>query len=267
MLTFQDFLKKYSHIPIQFIDDFYKITDYKDLNDNDLSINLEDVIKWLKINKNMAKDTLKRSYTKNIDYKIIKNNKVKGSGGHNKETILLTINCFKKFCQLTKSTKGNEVREYFINVEGLLNKYKNYIIDGLETKIKKIQKGKKPLVNPEKGVIYVFKVPDTTDNNLYKIGRTQDLKKRLQSHQSPLAEDIEILFISEVHDTVAVEKCVKGFMKEYQYRKYKEIYQVNLDIIRDLIGKCSEIDANMEIKKKMIDVKEEKKKYYIFIDK
>ena len=56
-------------------------------------------------------------------------------------------------------------------------------------------------------------------------------------------------------------------MKEYQYRKYKEIYQVNLEIIKELTGKCSEIDANMEIKKKMKDIKEEDKKYYIFIDK
>jgi len=209
--------------------------------------------------------------------------------GHNNELILLTINCFKKFCQLTRSKHGDEVREYFIQVESILNKYKNYIIEGMEDKIKKIQKGKKPKVNPEKGVIYVFKTPDTTDNNLYslskplvlindidnetkshylyKIGRTKDLKKRLQSHQSPLSENIEILFISEVYDTVAVEKCVKGFMKEYQYRKYKEIYQVNLEIIKELTGKCSEIDANMEIKKKMKDIKEEDKKYYIFIDK
>ena len=267
MLSFIDFLKKYSIIPISFINDFFKIIDYKEVNSLDKTIDLENVVKWLNIQKKKAKETLIQTYKNNIDYVIIKEKKSIGRGGHNKETILLTINCFKKFCQLTKSIKGNEVREYFIQVESLLNKYKNYIIDGLETKIKKIQKGKKPLVNPEKGVIYVFKVPDTTDNNLYKIGRTQDLKKRLQSHQSPLAEDIEILFISEVHDTVAVEKCVKGFMKEYQYRKYKEIYQVNLDIIRDLIGKCSEIDANMEIKKKMIDVKEEEKKYYIFIDK
>ena len=233
---------------------------------------MNNVVKWLNIQKKKAKETLIRSYKKDIDYKIVKEKKLKGSGGHNKETILLTIQCFKKLCQLTKSKKGDEVREYFIQVESLLNKYKNYIIEGLETKIKKIQIGKKPKVNPEKGVIYVFKVPDTTENNLYKIGRTQDLKKRLQSHQSPLSEDIEILFISEVSDTIAVEKCVKGFMKGYQYRKYKEIYQVNLEIIRNLIGKCSEIDADMNKIDKIdkIDekeIKEDKKKYYIYIDK
>jgi phage anti-repressor protein len=267
MISLIDFLKKYSTIPNQFIDDFYKIIDYKEINNNEMTIDLNDVVKWLNIQKKKAKETLIKSYKKGIDYEIIKEKKSKGSGGHNNELILLTIKCFKKFCQLTRSKHGDEVREYFIQVESILNKYKNYIIEGMEDKIKKIQKGKKPKVNPEKGVIYVFKTPDTTNNNLYKIGRTKDLKKRLQSHQSPLSEDIDILFISEVYDTVAVEKCVKGFMKMYQYRKYKEIYQVNLEIIKELTGKCSEIDANMEIKKKMKDDKEEEKKYYIFIDK
>jgi phage anti-repressor protein len=46
-----------------------------------------------------------------------------------KEKILLTPNCFKKICQLTKSKKGNEVREYFIKVEETLFRYKNYIIE------------------------------------------------------------------------------------------------------------------------------------------
>ena len=39
-----------------------------------------------------------------------------------------------------KSKKGDEVREYFIKVEETLFKYKNYIIEGLEEKIKKLEK-------------------------------------------------------------------------------------------------------------------------------
>ena len=57
-----------------------------------------------------------------------------------------------------------------------------------------IKKSRKPKVNPEKAIIYIFKTPDSKENSLYKIGRTKDLTKRLQSHQSGLSEDIEILF-------------------------------------------------------------------------
>ena len=35
-------------------------------------------------------------------------------------------------------------------------------------------------------------------------------------------------------------------MKRYQYRKYKEVYQVNVDIIKQFINKCGDI-ANMNL--------------------
>ena len=81
-------------------------------------IDLKNIAKWLKVNIKVLRETLKKSYKKNIDY-IDNSNKIqkKGSGGHTLKITLLTPNCFKKICQLTKSKKGNEVREYFIKVE------------------------------------------------------------------------------------------------------------------------------------------------------
>jgi predicted GIY-YIG superfamily endonuclease len=130
---------------------------------------------------------------------------------------------------LTKSKKGNEVREYFIQVESLLDKYKNYIINGMKDKINKLEKSQKPKINPEKGVIYIFQTPNSSENSLYKIGKTKNLKQRLKSHQSPMAYDIEILFYYESDNIQEIESCIKTLMKKYQYRKYKEVYKINID--------------------------------------
>ena len=173
-LIFKDFLKKYSKVPNQFIDDFFNLMDYKNIESNQKIIDLDKVIQWLDIDKSMAKKTLTKSYRKNIDYIIKKVPKKKGSGGHNAEKILLTVRCFKKFCQLTRSKHGNDVRDYFIDVEETLNKYKDYIIEGLSDKLDATKKGRKPKVNPEKALIYIFKTADSKDNSLYKIGRTKD---------------------------------------------------------------------------------------------
>ena len=140
MLSFIDFLKKYSKVPNQFIDDFFSLMDYKEFESSEKIVDLDKVVKWLDINKGMAKKTLLKSYRKNIDFVIKKVVKPKGKGGQNAEKILLTIRCFKKFCQLTRSKHGNDVREYFIDVEYTLNKYKNYIIKGLSDKIDLIKK-------------------------------------------------------------------------------------------------------------------------------
>jgi phage anti-repressor protein len=141
----------------------------------------------LEVQKHKLKETLQKSYIKDVDYKISRVYKPKGTGGQKKEIIMISIDCFKMICQSTKSKKGKEVRRYFIDVEKLLNKYKSYIIEGLEDKVKSLQKDRKPKINPQKGVIYVFRTPDTPENNLYKIGKTIDLKKRLQSHSSGLS--------------------------------------------------------------------------------
>ena len=268
MLSFIDFLKKYSNVPNQFLDDFFNLINYKEIESKQKTIDLDKVVKWLDIDKSMAKKTLIKSYRKNIDYVIKKVVKKIGSGGHNKDKILLTIRCFKKLCQLTRSKHGDDVRNYFIDVEYTLNKYKNYIIEGLSDKIYKIKKGRKPKVNPEKAIIYIFKTPDSQDNSLYKIGRTKDLTKRLQSHQSPLSEDIEILFYLETDDAKTVESCIKNFAKKYQYRKYKEVYEVNIDILKLLATKCEKFKLEMNEETQLLEMKQDKtKKYFLNISK
>lgn len=38
-----------------------------------------------------------------------------------------------------------------------------------------------------------------------------------------------------------VEICLKGLLKRNQYRKRKEFYQVDIDIINELIKSCDEL--------------------------
>ena len=131
-----------------------------------------------------------------------------------------------------------------------------------------IKKSRKPKVNPEKAIIYIFKTPDSKENSLYKIARTKDLTKRLQSHQSGLSEDIEILFYLETDDAKIVESCIKNFAKKYQYRKYKEVYEVNLDVLKLLTTKCEKFKLDINEETSLLEMKEDKtKKYYLNISK
>ena len=59
---------------------------------------------------------------------------------------------------------------------------------------------------------------------------------------------INILYFFETEDIDSVEKCAKTLMKKYQYRKYKEVYQVNIDIIKEVISSCGKIPENIKFK-------------------
>jgi phage anti-repressor protein len=139
-MNFLSFLKKYTLINDEFINDFYKLFDEKYIVlNNSFIINYELLIKWLDIkSKKSFVETLNNSYKKNIDYIVI-NQKINTHGGNNKKIYMLTSDAAKRYCLMTKSKKGDDIRHYFIEIEKSLFKYQHYIIKGLEEKINKLE--------------------------------------------------------------------------------------------------------------------------------
>lgn len=258
-MDFKEFLVKYTTINTKFIEDFHNIIkeDYFEKY-YDFLIDIEVLRKWLKINiKQDFVNTIKNNYKINVDYKLEKVKKSEGSGGHNREVITLTPEATKKICLMTKSKVGNNVRQYFIDIELAFYKFKNHIIESLNNKIKLLENNQKPKINSIKGIIYVFRALNTENATLYKIGRTINSKKRFNSHNSPLANDLEVIMIYEADNIEQLESCVKIMMKKAQYRKYKEIYEVDLDIIKNIIKNC---DVKLNEINNMIDKKNKKQK-------
>ena len=254
-MDFETFINKYSFVNSKFVKDFYNIIkeDYIERY-NEFLIDSEILRKWLQINiKRSFNDTIKKSYKKNIDYKIEKVKKSEGSGGHNFEIITLTPEASKKICLSTNSKMGGQVQQYFLDLEVALYKYKNYIIEGMNKKIDQLENNQKPKINANKKIIYVFRTLNT-DLTLYKIGKTINSKTRFSKHNSPMANDLEILFQYETDNIDQVELCIKAYMKKAQYRKYKEVYQVDLVIIKKTIKNCdvkiNEINKEIERKNK-----------------
>jgi len=236
MITFAEFLKKYSTIPNQFIDDFFNVLQYTDYNDT-FFINFDNVVKWLGQRKDSTKRTLVDNFIKNVDYTLKKNDKFRGKP---KNEILLKQSTFKKLCMISKSNRAKEVREYFLNVEETLDKYKDYIINSLKTQVKSMDLSLKPRKKPSKGVIYGFEIKDN-NRKFIKIGKSKDLKHRMIQHNSSHADKIDVEFIFETDNFSEVEGCIKEIMKKYQYRKGKEVYEVSIDKLKKLVNGCDKL--------------------------
>ena len=116
-----------------FIDEFLGL--YNTEDKYNFSIDLDIIAKWMKTNKSDLKETLVNSYKEKIDYKIIKGVS-NGKKGKPKETILLTPKCFKLILMRSKTKKAIEIREYYYELEYVINQYKEYIIKDLGKKIK-----------------------------------------------------------------------------------------------------------------------------------
>jgi superfamily II DNA or RNA helicase len=106
--------KKYSSINNKFIDDFCDLYNVKTSND-DFVIDLEKLANCLKSQKKVLKTTLLTSYQLNVDYKV-KTLKPEGKG-RPREEVMITPNCFKRLCMMSRTEKAEEVRSYFIALE------------------------------------------------------------------------------------------------------------------------------------------------------
>jgi len=247
-LSLKDFLKKYSTLSNDFINDFYSIYDFNDYNNNEFLININVVAKWLESKKGKIKETLLNSYNIDIDYTVTKekiNQKISKS---NREIIFLTPDCFKRICLLSKTKKGEEVRTYFIELEKLINNYKNYIIDALKSTVHILENNQKSIPTNIKGVIYILKSPKDIDG-IYRFGKTLDFKNRLANYNSANSDKMEVLFIFETKNTQQIEDCVISQIKQFRYKKRKDFYQININIIKQLISSCNQL--TLKFKKRL----------------
>lgn len=127
--------------------------------------------------------------------------------------------------------------------------YKDVIVNEIQSRIDKLEKNQKPKKYPPgKGFIYAFKASNTM-NNIYKLGYTRNLSKRLSNHKSSHADDLEVAYVYETEDVEAVEACVKGLLRDKKYRKRKEVYQADIDMIKDMINMCARIKLKYRTKK------------------
>ncbi len=109
--------------------------------DKDFIIDMDNIWKWIGFSsKHKAKELLKKKFIENTDYSIFsgknivqpdttiiikeKNDNIENEkdtrGGHNKETIILTLNTFKKLCLKADTKKADEIHDYFIKLENIL---------------------------------------------------------------------------------------------------------------------------------------------------
>jgi phage anti-repressor protein len=121
-----------------FVASFYCYLNY---NKTDFVIDLDNIWEWLGFStKQKAKQLLEKNFIiekdykilllakekqSDINYKTLLNHQVKQSddtrGGHNKETFMLTIETFKKYCMKAGTKKADEIHDYFIKLEEILH--------------------------------------------------------------------------------------------------------------------------------------------------
>ena len=244
--------------------------DYK----NDFVIDLDNVWQWLGFSqKYNSKYMLEKQFTINKDYKILtfapegSGAKKETRGGHNKEKIILNIDTFKKFCLKAGTKKADEIHEYFIKLELVLqeilieetNELKEQLLQVEDKKKKEYEDklSKQKIIEREKillkeyatsgAIFYVIKVK-SFENGQYivKIGESRiGITNRYKEHKSNYPECLLL-------DCFAVSKSkdFETFIKDHELIKDSRVndlpsHESELELF--LIGKKLSYQIFLEI--------------------
>lgn len=241
-----------------FIASFYTFLNYN--TTIDFVIELENIWKWLGFSrKDPAKVVLEKHFIKDTDYKIIKAPETSGAAfkksdsgdkpapevsgaaftrnlggaGKNKEKILMTINTFKKLCLKSHTKKADEIHDYYIKLEELIQETVTEESDDLrlqlqEQKTQFIQDKETILLNSynKKSIVYLIKITITLNDTisiLYKFGYTDHIRKRLNDHKRDIYKDctLELIYCIESKNSPVLENRLKSYLTDTEYRKDK----------------------------------------------
>jgi hypothetical protein len=227
-----------------FVSSFYCYLNYD--KNIDFVVDLDSIWKWLGFQqKYHAKTVLEKHFRMDIDYKTApevagavseQEPTVKQNGGHNKQTILLTIKCFKSLCLKAQTKKAGEIHEYYMKMEEVLHQIveeetdelklqleqKENIILEKDITIKNSKKEKQRAVEQAIIVhfplntecIYLGTIDNTNDANekLIKFGHTNDLGTRIYDHRKSY-DNFELIDAFRVQNKVEIENLIKTYPK------------------------------------------------------
>ena len=225
-----------------FIGSFYCYLKYD--KKNDYVIDLDDIWKWLGFTQKVsAKRLLEKQFIENIDYKFLLDSKVKqnGSGGYNKETIMLNVKTFKSLCLKAGTKKADEIHEYFIKLEEILYDIINEESEELKLQLenknleleqksiefkqeleqnkikseheKKLLREKTLLQQFPKNVqcIYygIIDNKSISGENLIKFGNSNNLQERVDTHKKTY-DNFILCNVFKVSNKIQIENAVKN---------------------------------------------------------
>jgi predicted GIY-YIG superfamily endonuclease len=160
-----------------------------------------------------------------------------GGSGLNKEQILMTIKTFKKFCMKARTNKADEIHDYYIKLEELLHETLNEESEELRLKLLSketlIKSQEEELKKLKKKKEFIYIGHTNVYNNMTKIGITEDLARRLESHKSSNPHFEYILTYNSENASV-IENHIKLLLRPWKSNK-AEWFSVTQDQMKILV--------------------------------
>ena len=238
-----------------FIASFYSYLNYH--KTDDYIVDLDNIWKWLGFNKKYNATTCLEKYFKlDNDYKKTAPDasgallKEKKNGGQNIQKYYLNVKTFKSLCLKAGTKKADEIHEYYIKLEELIQEVleeeasemknkllikeneisqKDYIIKNAnQDKYKTIEKTLVSQFPVNNECIYFGTIDNTNDKmeKLIKFGHSNNLPLRVQDHHKTY-DNFILRDVFKVHNRQEIENSIKSHTKIKSHLRSIEVNGYN----------------------------------------
>lgn len=232
-----------------FISNFYTYLNYD--KTADFIVDLDAIWQWLGFNKKFnGIRLLEKFFVLNKDYKNFApphgGAKITGSGGHNIQKFFLNIKTFKSLCLKAQTKKADEIHEYYIKLEELINEVleeealemknkllikdnqliakENLITNANQDKLKAIEKTLVSQFPVNCECIYFGTIDNSNaeGEKLIKFGHSNNLSVRVQDHHKTY-DNFILRDAFKVHNRQEIENAIKTSSKIRKHLRTIEV--------------------------------------------
>jgi hypothetical protein len=248
MTSAKEYVKRFTTVPEAFVDELFEMMS-ESTRQSDIVIDIDKVARWLNMLKSNIVRTLRRSYIEDVDYTVSKEpHPIKRRYGSNRwSAVRISPACFKELAMRSNSKNSALVRMYLLQVEDAFISYRAQTLEGMRKDVATLLANQKPRQRPTRaGYVYMIRVKDgvslkeVSDAEVHvKIGKAMQMQPRLDSYDTGFADKVDVLYQVQTDDMAVVESCVKALCKDKQYRKRKEVYTIDVDVMKSVIDHCA----------------------------
>jgi hypothetical protein len=177
---------------------------------------------------------MKCNFVKGIDYSILTKKEENSNGGRPTEKIFMTVDCFKKWALRLDTELSRKLVDYLLNCERLAQQNINLQVIG--------QNLSKSAAS-RTGFVYLIKAETTS---FYKIGKSKDVHKRLESLQSGNNTELTIVYRIFSTNYSTLERQLHKYYEPYWVRG--EWFDFPVEIVNQFLSVANLLEDTEEIK-------------------
>lgn len=115
---------------------------------------------------------------------------------------------------------------------------------------------------PDGAIVYVIEDTDENDDIYYRIGKTDNMNKRIKIYNTHSIHNKKVVHYIELLCPLQLETCIRSMLYKYRYKNNKDYYKCSLNKIKKAFDKCTESIKCIENQDGGNNIKLDKITYY-----